>query len=194
MAEEQAEQTDQANLRRSPRVLGALEAPLMDILWGTPDRLSVQDVCARLDGGHNYKTVMTVLNRLVDKELLLRELDGRAYRYRPLLDREEFLRSVADGLVRSYEDAYGAEGRPYLREAVNGEEHPPRRAPYRRRARARQTGVSVLALLLGVLLAVMVARAVESMEERSLQDAWSAAARWARHSVGSGDQPIFPRA
>ncbi len=191
MAEEQAEQT---SLRRSPRVLGTLEAPLMDILWGTPDRLSVQDVCARLDGGHNYKTVMTVLNRLVDKELLLRELDGRAYRYRPLLDREEFLRSVADGLVRSYEDAYGAEGRPYLREAVNGGEHPPRRVLLRRRARARQTGVSLLALLLGVLLAVMVTRAVKSMEERSLKDAWGSATRWARHSVGSGDQPIFPRA
>ena len=172
MAAEQAEQTDQINLRRSPRVLGALEARLMDILWGTRDRLSVQDVCARLGGDHNYKTVMTVLNRLVDKELLLRELDGRAYRYRPQLDREAFLRSVADGLVRSYEDAYGSEGRPYLQEAVNGgAPHAPRTAPLQRQARARQTGANLLALLLGVLLALIVTRAVESMEERSLPDA-----------------------
>ena len=189
------EQTEQTDLRRAPRVLGALEARLMELLWGTPERLSVQDVCARLDGGHNYKTVMTVLNRLVDKELLVRELDGRAYRYRPLMDRAAFLRSVADGLVRSYEDAYGVEGRPYLQEAVNGDEHAaPRTAQFERPARARRAGVSVLTLLLGVLLALIVTRAVESMEERPLQDAWGAAARWARHSVGSGDHPIFPRA
>ncbi|MDE2764878.1 MAG: BlaI/MecI/CopY family transcriptional regulator [Chloroflexota bacterium] len=166
MAEEQTEQTD---LRRAPRVLGALEARLMNLLWGTPDRLSVQDICDRLDDGHNYKTVMTVLNRLVEKELLVRELDGRAYRYRPQMDRAAFLRSVADSLVRSYEDAYGSEGRPYLQEAVNGgEPHAPHAAPFGHPARARQAGASLLALLLGVLLALIVTRAVESMEKRSL--------------------------
>ena len=189
------EQAEQANLRRSPRVLGALEARLMDILWGMSDRLSVQDVCARLGDDHNYKTVMTVLNRLVDKELLVRELDGRAYRYRPQMDREAFMRSVADSLVRSYEDAYGSEGRPYLQAAVNDDEHPARpRLRRKRLGRVRRTSASLLTLLLGVLLALIVTRAVESMEERSLQDAWRAAARWARHSVGSGDHPIFPRA
>ena len=58
-------------------------------------------------GGGNYKTVMTVLNRLVEKEMLTRELDGRAYRYHPAHGRDEFLRAAADGLVRGYVEAFG---------------------------------------------------------------------------------------
>jgi predicted transcriptional regulator len=102
------------------RGLGALEALLMEALWGTEMPLRVQEVVDALGPGHNYKTVMTVLNRLVEKELLGRELDGRAYRYHPRRTREEFLRSVADQLVHGYLDAYGTDSVAHLADAMSG--------------------------------------------------------------------------
>lgn len=101
------------------RGLGALEAQLMEALWGSESPLTVQGVVDALGPGHNYKTVMTVLNRLVEKELLGRELDGRAYRYHPRMSREQFLRAVADELVHGYLEAYGAESGAHLTSAVD---------------------------------------------------------------------------
>jgi predicted transcriptional regulator len=104
--------------RRAPGTLGALEAAIMDALWNAPGACSVQEVCERLGPGHHYKTVMTVLNRLVEKELLSRELDGRAYRYLPALTRGGFLRDAAAGLVDAYVEAYGPAAADVLAEAV----------------------------------------------------------------------------
>ncbi|MCY4583605.1 MAG: BlaI/MecI/CopY family transcriptional regulator [Chloroflexi bacterium] len=97
--------------------LGPLETRLMDVAWNARRSLSVQDVVDRL-GGANYKTVMTVLNRLVEKEMLKRELDGRAYRYSPALEREAFLRTAADGLVRGYIEAFGGDAASHLADAA----------------------------------------------------------------------------
>ncbi len=107
-----------AGARRVPGTLGALEAAIMDALWNAPGACSVQEVCERLGPGHHYKTVMTVLNRLVEKELLSRELDGRAYRYLPALTRGGFLRDAAAGLVDAYMEAYGPAAADVLAEAV----------------------------------------------------------------------------
>jgi len=90
----------------------------MEALWGAASELSVQGVSDALGPGHNYKTVMTVLNRLVEKGLLMRELDGRAYRYRPSQSRPQFLRSAADELVRGYLDAYGPDAAAHLASAA----------------------------------------------------------------------------
>ena len=102
------------------RGLGALETLLMQALWVSEVPLRVQEVVDALGPGHNYKTVMTVLNRLVEKELLHRELDGRAYRYHPRRTREEFLRLVADELVHGYLEAYGTGSVAHLADAMNG--------------------------------------------------------------------------
>ena len=107
--------------------LGPLETRLMDVTWSVRRPLSVQDVVDRLDGA-NYKTVMTVLNRLVEKEMLTRELDGRAYRYLPTQERGEFLRAAADGLVRGYIEAFGDDAASHLADAA-GEAAPPPPAP-----------------------------------------------------------------
>lgn len=89
----------------------------MGIAWSANRSLSVQEVVDRLDGA-NYKTVMTVLNRLVEKEMLTRELDGRAYRYLPARDRDAFLRAAADGLVRGYVEAFGDGAAAHLADAA----------------------------------------------------------------------------
>ena len=119
--------------RRARGALGALESRLMEVLWGSASELSVQGVCDALGPGHNYKTVMTVLNRLVEKRLLTRELDGRAYRYRPSQSRPQFLRSAADELVRGYVDAYGPDAAEHLASAAGTEA--PSQAPPQPEAR-----------------------------------------------------------
>lgn len=104
--------------RKTPvTTLGPLETRLMDVAWTAGRSLSVQDVVDRV-GGANYKTVMTVLNRLVEKEMLARELDGRAYRYHPTHGRDEFLRAAADGLVRGYIEAFGGGAASHLADAA----------------------------------------------------------------------------
>ena len=90
----------------------------MNTLWASPADLSVQEVCTALGPRSNYKTVMTVLNRLVEKELLTRQLNGRAYRYRTSLSREDFLRSMARDMVRGFVQSYGPEAGFHVAEAA----------------------------------------------------------------------------
>jgi len=73
--------------------LGPTEAELMDLAW-QKDELTVKKALYFLgeDKERSYTTVMTVLARLADKQLLLRERQGRSFVYRPAVDREAFLR------------------------------------------------------------------------------------------------------
>ena len=95
------------NRKGTARFLGTLEARIMEIVWkkGT---VSVQEVCDKLGKGTNYKTVMTVMNRLVEKEFLARQKVSRAFLYTARLSREEFLASashqIVSGLVSDFGD------------------------------------------------------------------------------------------
>ena len=66
-------------------VMGELEQAVMDILWNRPDHLSVRDVHELLAHERDlaYTTVMTVLDRLAKKGFVVRNLEGRAWLYRP---------------------------------------------------------------------------------------------------------------
>ncbi len=108
----------ESDQRKGVKSLGPLESQLMEALWSAAG-LSVQDVIDRLGSGHNYKTVMTVLNRLVQKGLLERQLDGRAYRYHASQGRDEFLRSAADEVVHQYMESFGGNATEYLADAVD---------------------------------------------------------------------------
>ncbi|HMQ50534.1 MAG TPA: BlaI/MecI/CopY family transcriptional regulator [Anaerolineae bacterium] len=81
------------------QIFGELEAKLMEAVW-TLDQPTVQDVIDHLGGQHNYKTTMTVLNRLVDKGILRRRKAGRAFTYAGATSREELLATVFDKMVR----------------------------------------------------------------------------------------------
>lgn len=73
------------------RALGELQAAVMDILWAHPAPLKVREVLEQLDTGRAlaYTTVMTVLDVLHSKGWVERELQGKAYLYRPVSSREE---------------------------------------------------------------------------------------------------------
>jgi predicted transcriptional regulator len=67
------------------KVLGPLEADIMRAVWAAKKPVSVRDVLAALNRGRGdalaYTTVMTVMSRLAEKEILRRKPEGRAYVY-----------------------------------------------------------------------------------------------------------------
>lgn len=103
---------DSTGLRR---ILGALEADLMEAVWrltsssaATSDQgwTTVGAVCQHLGSGYHYKTVQTVMNRLVEKQLFIRRQRHRAFEYRAAITRDELVaqvtRNVVSGLVRDF--------------------------------------------------------------------------------------------
>lgn len=88
------------------RVLGPLEARIMEVLWAAEGPLPVEEVCRRLGGAH-HKTVLTVLSRLVHKGLVERSSRGRAYLFSPREGREAFLARVADRVIQGLLEGWG---------------------------------------------------------------------------------------
>ncbi|MGY4718983.1 BlaI/MecI/CopY family transcriptional regulator [Naumannella huperziae] len=83
--------------RRQAR-LGDLERVIMDHLWGAGGSQTVRDVYTALAERREiaYTTVMTVLDRLAKKELVVRERDGRAWRYQPAQGRDALAAEIMD--------------------------------------------------------------------------------------------------
>src|SRR5665811_1242735 len=73
--------------------LGGLESKVMEVLWNASSPLSVREVHDSLSTSADlaYTTVMTVLDRLAKKHILLRDRDGKAWLYRPAASREQML-------------------------------------------------------------------------------------------------------
>lgn len=71
--------------------LGELEATVMDVLWRAEEPLRVREVLEVLTPHRAlaYTTVLTVLDNLHRKGWVVRDKDGKAYRYRPAGTREE---------------------------------------------------------------------------------------------------------
>lgn len=75
------------------------EKLVMEILW-QESPLSSTDVVNRLrEHGWNEKTVKTFLNRLVKKDVVSFEKDGRRYLYSPIVERDDFLLSESEGFL-----------------------------------------------------------------------------------------------
>jgi predicted transcriptional regulator len=113
--------------------LGDLEAAVMDVLWRAEEPVRVREVLDRLDTGRKlaYTTVMTVLDNLHRKRWVDRELQGKAYVYRPALRREE-------AAARALREVLDASGDPravllHFVENVSDEETDLMRAALRRK-------------------------------------------------------------
>jgi predicted transcriptional regulator len=86
------------------RRFGELEATIMDRLWARSEPATVREILddLRKNRAIAYTTVMTVMDTLYRKRWLRRELDGRAYRYRPVASRESYTAQLmADALADS---------------------------------------------------------------------------------------------
>jgi predicted transcriptional regulator len=73
--------------------LGELETSVLEVLWRSREPMSVRDVLAELGRKRAlaYTTVLTVLDRLHDKRLVVRHREGKAFLYAARTTREEFL-------------------------------------------------------------------------------------------------------
>lgn len=94
------------NRRGLARFFGSLEARVMEVVWKR-ETATVQEVCAALGKGANYKTVMTVMNRLAEKGLLERNRVSRAFVYSPRVPREEFVHRVSHQIVAGLVSEFG---------------------------------------------------------------------------------------
>jgi predicted transcriptional regulator len=77
---------------------------MLEALWLRGDA-TVRDMVDGECQDLAYTTVMTTLDRLFKKNLLSREAEGRAFRYKPRFTREELHREVAGEAFRQLLDA-----------------------------------------------------------------------------------------
>ncbi|MFF5402781.1 BlaI/MecI/CopY family transcriptional regulator [Streptomyces misionensis] len=68
--------------RAERRSAGELESEVLAALWATDRPLTPAEIQTEI-GGLAYNTVHTILKRLYDKGLVLRDADGRRGAYRP---------------------------------------------------------------------------------------------------------------
>ena len=68
------------------------EHAVMEVLWDCAP-LSAQDVAERIEPGRDWSvnTVKTLLGRLLAKNVIGHQEDGRRYLYRPLVAREDYV-------------------------------------------------------------------------------------------------------
>ena len=86
---------------REAEELGPLEASVMAALWQHGES-SVHDVMKLLNRPLAYTTVMTTLDRLFKKQLLLRRRCERAYLYSARLSKAEWERRGAEHVLAKY--------------------------------------------------------------------------------------------
>lgn len=83
------------------RPFGNLETVVMGHLWAAEKALTVREVLQRLDREPPlaYNTVLTVMDNLYRKGFLMREREGRAFRYQPTKNRAEHTAELMAGLL-----------------------------------------------------------------------------------------------
>lgn len=102
-------------------MLGPLESEVMETLWSAEEPLAVRAVLDRLNAGRRpplaYTTVMTVLSRLSEKEIVRRHRAGRGYVYEAAVPDEaaiavrETVRGFGDAAVAHFLDEARADPR-----------------------------------------------------------------------------------
>ena len=92
------------------------ELEVLQILWERGSG-NVRDVLETLNQRRPraYTTVMTLLNVMVEKGLLRREADGRAFVYTPRVQRQPALRKMVGDLVKR---AFGGSARQLVAHAL----------------------------------------------------------------------------
>ena len=90
------------------RFFGPLEAKIMDILWNN-DEMTIKEVQHNLEKekAMNFNTVMTVMNRLVEKGILQKRTEGRSSMYKPVQSRNEFVDTQSKEMTNELMDEFG---------------------------------------------------------------------------------------
>lgn len=91
--------------------LGDLERAVMECLWSASGALTVREVHASVSATRNlaYTTIMTVLQRLAKKSLVIQWRDDRAHRYLPMQGRAELVAELMSHALDQVADSCGRE-------------------------------------------------------------------------------------
>src|ERR1044071_916575 len=90
--------------RRKSPTLTEVELELMDVLWER-GRATVSEIVESLpDERLAYSSVLTMMRILEQKGYVTHEKEGRAFIYRPLVDRQQAQKSVIGYLLRRFFD------------------------------------------------------------------------------------------
>ena len=123
--------------RGRPLARGELEAKVLDVLWDGEGWLIPGEVHAVVNRRRRlaYTTIMTTMTRLWEKGRLERRPRGRAFEYRPTLDRteyaatrmNEFLAAAGDprSALTHFVSAMDATELAELRRVLRGRRGPP---------------------------------------------------------------------
>ncbi|MBI4092994.1 MAG: BlaI/MecI/CopY family transcriptional regulator [Candidatus Kerfeldbacteria bacterium] len=89
-------------------ILGELERAIMDVTWSR-NSVTVREVVEALAATRApaYTTVMTVMNRLVEKGVLRRKPEGQSYRYTATKSKKEFLERSSRQAVAKFVRYFG---------------------------------------------------------------------------------------
>ena len=101
--------------KRSGEVLTPLELEIMQVLWDGGAG-STADVQARLNSGHAYTTIQTMLNILLTKQKVTRVQEGRAFHYKAAVTREGAVGATLSDLVGRM---FGGSGEALLMALIN---------------------------------------------------------------------------
>lgn len=110
--------TSNYNCDKKYKILGILEQKVMEALWNSPLPLKPSQVLTKVNGGHAYTTIMTVLKRMYDKKLLKRELSGNTFLYQPLYTKSAFAPLVLNPLFHQLFESYGDFVLPAFNQAI----------------------------------------------------------------------------
>jgi predicted transcriptional regulator len=86
------------------RGAGQLEAEILGALWSAERPLTPAEIQAELGGDLAYNTVHTILRRLWDKGLVIRDAGGRRGAYLPAKDATELAAEVMHDALRREPD------------------------------------------------------------------------------------------
>ena len=87
-------------MANAPIQISEAESAVMEVLWGRSP-LTAEEVVAALDKSQDWQeaTIKTLLNRLLNKNAIRAEKDGRRYLYSPLLERADWVQTQSEGLL-----------------------------------------------------------------------------------------------
>ncbi len=90
--------------------LGPLEQQLLELVWQHPHVTGrTVHTLANHEQQHAYTTIMTVLNRLVEKGIIDRNKQGRTYTYTPVHSQRQFIRQTVQTAIQSLVRRFGDE-------------------------------------------------------------------------------------
>ena len=89
------------------KFFGKLEAEVMEVVWSNPP-LTIKRALHFLNkkNSYAYTTIMTIMNRLVKKNILKRDKKSHSFVYTALISKKDFLEHAAEEIVSSLMNDY----------------------------------------------------------------------------------------